>query len=113
MQQASITRFTFVSCALLALGAGVAQANAPDAATLTKIASLSVPFVPNAGQWDARAAFAARTFAGTVFVTTEGQIVYSLPGKPIATDADGKDGSSAPSPWGRATVSQVKRFGLR
>jgi len=33
----------------------------------------------NAGQWDARAAFAAPTFAGTLFVTTDGQLVYSLP----------------------------------
>lgn len=53
-----------------------------------KLAAMSVPFVPNAGQWDKRAAFAAQTFAGTLFVTTEGQIVYSLPGKPILDGAE-------------------------
>ena len=29
-----------------------------------KLATLQVPFVPNVGQWDKRAAFAAHTFAG-------------------------------------------------
>ncbi len=60
------------------------SATAPSQATLDKIAKLSVPFVPNAGQWDLRAAFAAQTFAGTLFVTKQGELVYSLPGKPIA-----------------------------
>lgn len=46
-----------------------------------QLAALAVPFVFNAGQWDQRVAFAARTFAGTLFVTTEGQLVYRLPGK--------------------------------
>ncbi|MBK9608824.1 MAG: hypothetical protein IPO58_21200 [Betaproteobacteria bacterium] len=54
---------------------------APDLAQVRqRMSALTVPFVPNAGQWDARAAFAARTFAGTLFVTTAGQLVYSLPG---------------------------------
>src|SRR5258706_15020870 len=48
-----------------------------------RLGALSVPFVPNAGQWDARAAFAAQTFAGTLFVTTDGQLVYSLPGRQV------------------------------
>lgn len=65
-----------------------AQAVAPDPATLKKIAALSVPFVPNAGQWDARAAFAAQTFAGTLFVTKQGELVYSLPGKPEVPPID-------------------------
>ena len=69
---------------LVAAGSvGLTQSATPDRATLDKIAALSVPFVPNAGQWDARAAFAAQTFAGTLFVTTQGELVYSLPGKPI------------------------------
>lgn len=42
---------------------------------------MQVPFIPNGGQWDKQAAFAAHTFAGTLFVTTEGKLVYSLPGK--------------------------------
>ncbi|MBP8297247.1 MAG: hypothetical protein KAX84_14130, partial [Burkholderiales bacterium] len=55
-----------------------------------KLAAMSVPFVPNAGQWDARAAFAARTLAGTLFVTTEGKLVYSLP--PAAAPAETSNG---------------------
>lgn len=43
------------------------------------ISGLSIPFVANEGQTDPRVAFTARTFAGTVFVTKEGRIVYSLP----------------------------------
>ena len=46
------------------------------------ISGLSIPFVANEGQTDPRVAFTARTFAGTVFVTKEGRIVYSLlPGR--------------------------------
>jgi|JI10StandDraft_1071094.scaffolds.fasta_scaffold77309_1 hypothetical protein len=44
-----------------------------------KLAAVTVPFVSNAGQWDVRAAFGAKTFAGTLFVTTDGQLVYGLP----------------------------------
>jgi hypothetical protein len=40
---------------------------------------LSIPFIANGGQMDERVAFYAKTFTGTVFVTHEGQIVYSLP----------------------------------
>ena len=54
-----------------------------DSAVTEKLARMNVPFVPNQGQWDEQAAFAAQTFAGTMFVTTEGKLVYSLPGKPI------------------------------
>ena len=57
------------------------------------ISKMSVPFVPNAGQWDTQAAFAAQTFAGTLFITTEGKLVYSLSGKPVlaADTASGRD----------------------
>ena len=67
------------------------QPSAEAATPQQRIAALSVPFVPNAGQWDDQAAFGAQTFAGTLFVTTEGALVYSLPGKrldaPTATQA--------------------------
>nr|HPG61229.1 hypothetical protein [Casimicrobium sp.] len=80
----------FVQSATLAVGATalVASATASQTPALTlataqqKLAAMSVPFVPNAGQWDARAAFGAKTFAGTLFVTNQGELVYSLPGKP-------------------------------
>ena len=36
-------------------------------------------FIANNGQVDEQVAFYAKTFGGTVFVTKEGEIVYSLP----------------------------------
>ncbi len=48
---------------------------------------LAVPFEANGGQFDPAVAFRARTFAGAVFVTQQGQIVYSLPG-PVNGSAD-------------------------
>ncbi len=44
-----------------------------------RIGDIRMPFVSNAGQSDPAVAFYARTFAGTVFVTRRGEIVYSLP----------------------------------
>ena len=49
----------------------------PDA---VRGADLAVPFEPNAGQFDPAVAFAARTFAGTLFVTRDGQLVHALAG---------------------------------
>jgi hypothetical protein len=90
-----------------------------------KLSAMSIPFVPNGGQWDARAAFAAQTFAGTLFVTTEGQLVYSLPGKRAACVSTspfgrGRDANAArvrenyatcpePSPALSGTLSQKER----
>ena len=71
-------------------------ATAPDPAMLQKMSRATVPFVVNAGQWDKRAAFAAQTFAGTVFVTTDGALVYSLPGKPIADETASNDAALPP-----------------
>ncbi|HYT31123.1 MAG TPA: hypothetical protein VEO37_00900, partial [Thermoanaerobaculia bacterium] len=45
-----------------------------------RLAGVSVPFIANAGQTDEVVAYYAPTFAGTVFVTRGGWIVYSLPG---------------------------------
>src|SRR5262249_47505419 len=44
-----------------------------------RLGDLAVPFVENAGQSDPRVAYYAPTFAGTVFVTGEGELVYALP----------------------------------
>jgi len=46
---------------------------------IEKTKRLHIPFIANEGQVDERVAFYARTFGGTVFVTKDGQIVYSLP----------------------------------
>ena len=43
-----------------------------------KVGSLQMPFIKNVGQTDKSVAYYAPTFGGTVFVTNEGQIVYSL-----------------------------------
>jgi len=44
-----------------------------------KMKRIQMPFVANNGQVDAQVKFYANTFGGTVFVTKEGEIVYSLP----------------------------------
>jgi hypothetical protein len=44
-----------------------------------KLAKLQIPFIANQGQGDKEMKFYARTFAGTVFVTETGKLVYSLP----------------------------------
>jgi len=44
-----------------------------------KMQSIQIPFVANNGQVDKQVKFYAKTFGGTVFVTKEGEIVYSLP----------------------------------
>jgi PKD repeat protein len=46
---------------------------------LPEATGLSVPFLSNQGQADETVAFYARTFGGTVFVTKDGGMVYSLP----------------------------------
>ena len=46
-----------------------------------RLSQLHVPFIANAGQTDGAVAFYAPTFAGTVFITRDGRIVYSLPGE--------------------------------
>ena len=68
---------------LLAIGCGGAQATV-ESTIARQAAMAAVPFVANAGQWDAEAAFAARTFAGTLYVTRDGRMLYSLPGRAIA-----------------------------
>ncbi|TAF99752.1 MAG: hypothetical protein EAZ43_15090, partial [Betaproteobacteria bacterium] len=85
----TIQRSLIISVAVLVASHCVSATTAPPtlATVQQKLAAMSVPFVPNAGQWDARAAFAAQTFAGTLFVTQQGELVYSLPGKKINADS--------------------------
>ena len=44
-----------------------------------RLGSVRVPFVTNSGQVDSAVAYYALTFAGAVYVTKKGEIVYSLP----------------------------------
>ncbi len=46
---------------------------------IRKTGALQMPFIANNGQVDEQVKFYAKTFGGTVFVTKDGEIVYSLP----------------------------------
>ncbi len=46
---------------------------------LSEIGSTQIPFITNMGQVDKSVKFYARTFGGTVYVTENGEVVYSLP----------------------------------
>ena len=50
------------------------------AEVIQKTKKLQIPFISNEGQTDERVKYYANTFGGTVFVTKDGEIVYSLPG---------------------------------
>ena len=50
-----------------------------------KIQKLQMPFIANNGQLDETVKFYANTFAGSVFVTKNGEIVYSLSGRDEGT----------------------------
>ena len=43
-----------------------------------RIAKLSIPFICNTGQTNKKVKYYARTFGGNVFITKDGEIVYSL-----------------------------------
>jgi hypothetical protein len=52
----------------------------PDAQRVySSLTRLQIPFVANDSRMDPRVSYYAPTFAGTVFVTRDGKIVYSLP----------------------------------
>jgi hypothetical protein len=67
------------------------------------LSRVRVPFIANAGQLDSTVAYYAPTFAGTVYVTENGQIVYSLPG--------GEDSESDVRPAVKNTRSSGERSG--
>src|SRR5215471_12619444 len=60
------------------------------------LSGLSVPFVANSGQADTAVAYYASTFAGAVFVTQNGEIVYSLPGETGSAARPGRLTESLP-----------------
>ena len=63
---------------LVEAGPNAVQSAIP-VATKQKLAKVQIPFIANQGQSDKEVKFYARTFAGTVFVTETGELVYSLP----------------------------------
>ena len=65
------------TCPRLREGIGEPQLDKAEFARKTK--KLQIPFIANNGQVDEQVRFYAKTFGGTVFVTKNGEIVYSLP----------------------------------
>ena len=55
------------------------QSTSSTAGVLLQAKTLHIPFMENRGQVNDKVMFYARTFGGTVFLTQEGEIVYSLP----------------------------------
>ncbi len=66
---------TIVSVAIVSEGAD----SPPKTTVVQKIQKLQVPFIANKGQTDERVKFYANTFTGTVFVTEDGEVIYSIP----------------------------------
>ncbi len=56
----------------------------------SKVYSLQIPFIENKGQIDEKVRFYVNTFAGTVFITDKGEIVYNL----IKTEAESQERKS-------------------
>jgi hypothetical protein len=66
-------------------GSGLHTANAgvsspPTQASSERLERLSVPFVENHGETDARVALVARTATGAVYVSRDGELTYALTG---------------------------------
>ena len=61
--------------------AGKGHSEAEKERVNNALGRLSLPFIANQGQVDKDVAYYAPTFAGTVFVTHKGEVVYGLPGK--------------------------------
>lgn len=65
-----LCRVGILASVLLLPGAAFAHATLDDTQVRHRLAGLQVPFIVNRGQVDARVAYYAQTFAGTLYVTT-------------------------------------------
>jgi uncharacterized repeat protein (TIGR01451 family) len=77
----SLRRFTAAAVALTALAQpGPAGSSTPsdEGEARGRLPGVNAPFVANQGQVDERVAYYARTPAGTLFVTHQGQVVHAL-----------------------------------
>jgi hypothetical protein len=61
---------------------GGAAGSPTHEAVARRSAALALPFIENRGEVDARVRYYAQTFAGRLFVTRDGEIVYSLASPP-------------------------------
>ena len=84
--------------ALLLLGPALAWAASTDKQARAQLAELRLPFIANEGQVDAKVAYYAPTFAGTLFVTQSGELVYSLPNHTVDAPR-GRPHASASPGW--------------
>ena len=89
----SLTGFLFLVMILPSL----ASADVDKSAVMKKVSGLQMPFIENQGQVrDASVRFYANTFAGTVYVTDNGEIVYGLvKAEPAAKNTKDRDIKSA------------------
>ena len=77
--QIIVSLFLALAVPLLAEAGPSGSQSAVPAEARQKLAKVQIPFIANQGQSDKEMKFYARTFAGTVFVTETGKLVYSLP----------------------------------
>ena len=56
----------------------LAGGRAPSRAASSRFAAVQLPFVANAGQVDDQVAYYAEVLNGTMFVTTDGELIYAL-----------------------------------
>ena len=80
----------------LVLSPPMAHAAPDHGRTSAALGGLRVPFVANEGQTDPKVAFYAPTFAGTLFITRQGDLVYALP----AGNGGSRDRHEVRSPGG-------------
>ena len=102
---------------ILTAGAVDARAAAPrrpwvSVAHRVTQTGLSMPFIANHGQVDRRVAFYAGTFAGTAFVTRQGALVLSLPGRLPKPSPAGAPAARRGPGW-ILTETPVSRASLR
>ncbi|HEV8232242.1 MAG TPA: putative Ig domain-containing protein, partial [Thermoanaerobaculia bacterium] len=81
-----------------------AQTGPVEARVTERLSRVRIPFITNAGQIDPAVAYYAPTLAGTVYVTQNGQIVYSLP-------PDGEGSASGVRPALKKTRTSGERSG--
>jgi hypothetical protein len=83
---------------LLVAGPTGARATVDEARSRAALTDLRMPIIANQGQVDAAVAFYAPTFAGTLFVTRRGELVYALPAR-AAGDSRGRGAALSGAGW--------------
>ena len=80
-----------ISASMIVLLAPTFVRATPGGQVGAQIAGLRLPFIANQGQVDSQVAYYAPTFAGTLFVTQKGELVYAL--RSAVIRAPGRRGS--------------------